>query len=158
RAASSVEVTPETRFAPVPLCASRSRGERIAATSAAVVVLPLVPEITVEPAGSRRASAPRAAGSMVVRIFPGSVVPPPRPARRDRRPAARATAISRARRMAASLRGAYRCTAGLHLLQDTLAALGRGLANGSLRSMLFAEASARQTSISRDHQHRPGRA
>ena len=55
RASSRVEATPETRFAPELLWASRTRGRRIAATNAAVVVLPFVAEIATGP-GSRAAS------------------------------------------------------------------------------------------------------
>src|SRR5262249_25436483 len=44
-----------------------------------------------------------APGSMADTSLPGRVVPPPRPAIRERRPAARASAISSARRIEASL-------------------------------------------------------
>ena len=43
RSSISVEVTPETRFAPERLWASRTRGERIVAASDAVVVFPFEP-------------------------------------------------------------------------------------------------------------------
>ena len=99
RALRRVEATPETRFAPELLCASLTRGERIEATNAAVVVFPFVAETIAVPEGSRAASAESAPGSIVARILPGSVVPPPRPARRDSRPAERASATSRARRI-----------------------------------------------------------
>ncbi len=44
-AARRVEATPETRFAPEWLCASRNRGRRISAAIAVVVVLPFVAEM-----------------------------------------------------------------------------------------------------------------
>jgi hypothetical protein len=65
---------------------------------AAVVVFPFVAEMSAEPMGSRRASAETAFGSIVARILPGMVVPPPRAAARERRPAIRASSISRRRR------------------------------------------------------------
>ena len=66
------------------------------AAIAAVVVLPFVAEITAEPSGSLAARRSIAPGSSFQSSFPGTVVPPPAPARRDRLPAARATAISAA--------------------------------------------------------------
>ena len=93
-ASRSAEATPETRFAPEPLCASRTRGARTASAIAAVVVFPFVAETSAEPCGSRSASRSTAPGSSFQRSFPGRVVPPPRPASRERRPAARATAAS----------------------------------------------------------------
>jgi hypothetical protein len=66
------------------------------AAIAAVVVLPFVAEITAEPSGSLAARRSIAPGSSFQSSFPGTVVPPPAPARRDSRPAARATAISAA--------------------------------------------------------------
>ena len=50
-----VEATPETRFAPESLCATRTLGRRISATIAAVVVFPFVAETSTEPWESRRA-------------------------------------------------------------------------------------------------------
>src|SRR5438093_11832755 len=99
RASIRLDVTPDTRFAPERLWARRTRGERMAATSDAVVVLPFVADTTALPLGSLAASLERAEGSTVARIFPGNVVPPPRPARRERRPAERARASSSTRRM-----------------------------------------------------------
>ena len=96
RRGSRVEATPETRFAPESLCATRTRPRRISATIARVVVLPFVAETSTEPLGRRRASRSIAPGSSFQRSFPGSVVPPPRPARRESEPAARKTAVSRA--------------------------------------------------------------
>src|SRR5439155_25800727 len=90
----SVEATPETRFAPELLWARRTRGRRIAATIAVVVVFPLVAETSTEPWGSRPASRSIAPGSSFQRSLPGSVVPPPRPARRESAPAERAAAAS----------------------------------------------------------------
>ncbi len=94
RAARRVEATPETRFAPEPLWATRTDGRRISATIAVVVVLPFVAETSADPRGSRAASASIAPGSSFQSSFPGSVVPPPRPARRESAPAARSTDAS----------------------------------------------------------------
>src|SRR5437879_9798051 len=72
-------VTPNTRLAPASLatvgwpCASR-----MWRSSAAVVVLPLVPVITIVPLVSARESFVRMAGSTQRETSPGSVVPPPR--------------------------------------------------------------------------------
>ena len=63
---------------------------------AAVVVLPFVALITALPLGALR-SSPMACGSSRVRTFPGSDVPPPRPAARTSVPTALAAATSRAR-------------------------------------------------------------
>ena len=93
RAESRVEATPESRFAPARLWARRSRGERIAAAIAAVVVLPFVAETSTEPSGSRAASRSTASGSSFESSFPGKVVPPPVPVSRERVPAALAAAI-----------------------------------------------------------------
>ena len=65
---------------------------RIDATIAAVVVLPLVAEMTTLPCSSRAASRPIACGSTRVSTLPGSDVPPPRPARRASAPTAWAAA------------------------------------------------------------------
>jgi hypothetical protein len=94
-----VEATPETRFAPELLWASRTRLPTIAATSAVVVVLPFVAEIAAVPRGNRAARVETEPGSIAARILPGTVVPPPRPARRESRPTDRARASSRARRI-----------------------------------------------------------
>ena len=59
---------------------------------AAVVVLPFVALITAEPWASRCASKPIACGSSRVSTFPGSDVPPPRPAARTSEPTALAAA------------------------------------------------------------------
>jgi hypothetical protein len=75
------------------LCASRIRGERIFATIAAVVVLPFVAETSALPSGSRAARRSRRPGSIEDSTFPGTVVPPPAPTRRDSPPTARAAAI-----------------------------------------------------------------
>ena len=56
----------------------------------------IVAETTADPSGSRAASRSTASGSSLQRSFPGIVVPPPVPARRERRPATRATATSAA--------------------------------------------------------------
>ena len=64
------------------------------------VVFPFVAETTTEPSGSRAASRSTAPGSCFQRSFPGSVVPPPRPATRESAPAAR-SARPRARAEAA---------------------------------------------------------
>ena len=72
RAATSAEATPDRRFAPAALCASRCRGRRIAAAIAAVVVLPFVADTTRSPAASRAASASIAARSIAARSFPGT--------------------------------------------------------------------------------------
>src|SRR5580765_3389626 len=125
---SSVEATPETRFAPELLCASRIRGERIPATSEAVVVLPFVAETTAVPSGSRAASVDTAPGSIVASTLPGRVVPPPCPARRERRPASLATAISSASRIRLSLEGASgRPQTALEVPTTLLASLCRTL-------------------------------
>ena len=55
------------------------------------------------PAEGGAASLPTAPGSTVARIFPGIVVPPPLPASRESRPAARESAISTRSRTGASL-------------------------------------------------------
>ena len=86
RASRSVEATPETRFAPELLCARRTRPRRISAAIAAVVVLPFVAEISGgaereprgQPVDRRRIELPEQ--------LPGTVVPPPAPARRDKPP------------------------------------------------------------------------
>ncbi len=69
---------------------------RISAVIAAVVVLPFVADTNAEPRVSRAARRSIAPGSSFQSSFPGMVVPPPAPASRDSRPAARATAISAA--------------------------------------------------------------
>ena len=66
---------------------------RIAAAIAAVVVLPLVEEMTAQPSGRRPARRSIAWGSRRVSTLPGRLVPPPRPARRASSPTARAAAI-----------------------------------------------------------------
>ena len=58
----------------------------------AVVVLPLVALIRVEPSVRRDPRRSIASGAMRSSMRPGSVVPPPRPERRERPPAALATA------------------------------------------------------------------
>ena len=98
RAASSVEAMPEARLAPERFHASRCRVPRMPAAMALVVVLPLVAETIAAPSGRRAESASIAAGSIFQRSFPGSVVPPPRPAARDSRPTSRAAEVSSARR------------------------------------------------------------
>ena len=60
-AARSAEVTPETRLAPDPLRARRTRG--ISLAIAAVVVLPFVAETSTQPSGRRRARRSSAPGS-----------------------------------------------------------------------------------------------
>src|SRR5581483_674573 len=95
-AARRVEATPERRFAPERLCASRNRGRRISAAIAAVVVFPFVAETTAVPAGSRAASRSTAPGSTIDRSFPGTVIPAPAPTRRERPATARAAATSAA--------------------------------------------------------------
>ena len=90
--ARSVEATPETRLAPERLCARRVRGARISAVIAAVVVLPLVAEISAVPSGSRAASRSTALGSSSASSLPGTVVPPA-PTSLDSPAAARAAAI-----------------------------------------------------------------
>ena len=94
--ARSVEATPETRFAPEALWATRTHGLRISATIALVVVLPFVAETRTEPCGRRPARRSIAPGSSFQRSFPGSVVPPPRPAARESAPADRSAADSTA--------------------------------------------------------------
>jgi hypothetical protein len=64
------------------------------AAIAEVVVLPFVAEMSALPAGSRVASLSTAPGSSFQRSFPGTVVPPPAPAIRERPAAARASRIS----------------------------------------------------------------
>ena len=59
-------------------------GSRIADVIAALVVLPFVADRITLPSGRRFASLAIAPGSIAVSSFPGSVVPPPCPARRDR--------------------------------------------------------------------------
>ena len=68
------------------------------AAIAVVVVFPFVPETRATPAGSRAASTSMAPGSSFQSSLPGSVVPPPRPVARDRRPTARAAIVSSVRR------------------------------------------------------------
>jgi hypothetical protein len=86
-------VTPESRFAPDALCASRTRGFTICAVIAAVVVLPFVAETSAAPSGSRCARRSNASGSSDESTFPGTVVPPPAPTRRESPAAIRAPAI-----------------------------------------------------------------
>jgi hypothetical protein len=74
----------------------RDARDEIPAVIAAVVVFPFVAEITADPSGRRAARRSIAPGSSFHRSFPGTVVPPPAPARRDSLPATRATAISAA--------------------------------------------------------------
>src|SRR5581483_845382 len=93
-AASRVDAIPERRLAPERLCASRKRGRRISAAMAAVVVFPFVAEIAAVPAGRRAASRSIAPGSSVANSFPGTVVPPPAPARRESPATKRAAATS----------------------------------------------------------------
>ena len=78
----------QVRAGPVPREASLA--PRISAAIAVVVVLPFVAETSATPCGRRRASASTAPGSSFHSSFPGSVVPPPRPAAREsHRPPAR---------------------------------------------------------------------
>ena len=87
-------------FAPARLWTSREPvRSRIDATIAAVVVLPLVAEITTLPCSRRPASSPIACGSRRVSSLPGSEVPPPRPARRASAPTAFAAASLGASRL-----------------------------------------------------------
>ena len=88
-AARSVDATPETRFAPEPLCASRCRGRRISAAIAAVVVFPFVAERTAAPSGKPRGETVDRA-----RIELGQELS------RHRRPAARAGEARQARHRA----------------------------------------------------------
>src|SRR5207253_172211 len=81
---------------PELLCARRKRSPRLLGAIASFVVLPFVAEITAEPSGNLAARRSTAPGSSFQINFPGTVVPPPVRARRDNRPAARATAISAA--------------------------------------------------------------
>ena len=71
------------------------------AAIAAVVVLPLVAEMTAQPCGSRAARRSIAWGSRRVRTLPGRLVPPPRPARRASWPTARAARILASRALIA---------------------------------------------------------
>ena len=92
-APSSTLATPPAMFAPARLWTRRvPERSRIAATIAAVVVLPFVAEMTALPCGRRPASRAIAAGSMRMSTFPGRLVAP-RPLRREMAPAARASAI-----------------------------------------------------------------
>ena len=77
---------PESRFAPARFQARRRSLPRIRAAIAVVVVFPFVAETSATPSGSRAARASTAPGSAFQRSFPGSVVPPPRPAARDSAP------------------------------------------------------------------------
>ena len=92
-AARSAEVTPERRFAPEALWASRARGERIRRPSPPWSFSRSSPRRRRFPAGA----APRAGRARpdrcVESTFPGTVVPPPAPTRRDSAPTARAAAI-----------------------------------------------------------------
>src|SRR4051794_41948822 len=83
-AASRVEATPETRFAPDRLWASRKRPRRISAAIAAVVVLPFVAEIAAVPAGGRAASRAIGPGAGFERSLPRTGGPPPAPAGRGK--------------------------------------------------------------------------
>ena len=86
--------SPPAMFAPARLWTSAIPARsRIEATIAAVVVLPLVAEMTTEPRGSRAASSPIARARARISTLPGRLVPPPRPARRASSPTARAAAI-----------------------------------------------------------------
>ena len=112
---------PETRFAPARLCASRTEGSRIRAAIAAVVVLPFVAETSADPRGSRAARRSTALGSSFQSSLPGSVVPPPAPASRERPAAARARPISRASGPRTPPR--YRADLGRHPLEGTFGSL-----------------------------------
>ena len=88
----SAVATPPAMFAPARLCTSRAPvRSRMPATIAAVVVLPLVAEITALPRCRRAPRRAMAWGSRRIRSLPGSEVPP-RPVRRESAPAARAAA------------------------------------------------------------------
>ena len=111
-AASRVEATPERRFAPERLCASRNRGRRISAAIAAVVVFPFVAETTAVPAGSRAASRSTAPGSRIESELPRQG----RPAAgaREARERAHGRARRRSRERARRPRGRiYRCADSL---------------------------------------------
>ena len=71
---------------------NRPSARRIAASIPAVVVLPLVALMIVEPRSSETARRPMASGARRSSILPGSVVPPPRPLRRLTAPVALASA------------------------------------------------------------------
>src|SRR6478609_6456616 len=61
---------------------------------AVVVVLPFVADTRTDPSGSRAARRSTALGSTASRSLPGRVVPPPRPANRERAPTVRAAVTS----------------------------------------------------------------
>ncbi len=109
-AKSKVDATPEARFAPELFQASRWRAPRIRAAIALVVVFPFVAETSATPCTRREARASTAAGSSFQRSFPGSVVPPPRRAARDRLPTSRAAAVSTARRALIVREGTRACS------------------------------------------------
>ena len=88
----SAEAMPEARFAPALLRVRRARPRSTSASSAHVVVLPLVAETSTQPRGSRAARRLGALGASAVRTRPGSVVPPPRPLAREANAVARAAA------------------------------------------------------------------
>ena len=82
---------PESRFAPEGFVTAFHPARRAHPDSSrAVVVLPLVAETSVTPRGSSAPSSASASGLSRSRSLPGRLVPPPRPRRRESRPAARA--------------------------------------------------------------------
>ncbi len=98
-AVSSALATPDSRFAPAPLRHSSCSGSSAAASSAELVVLPLVAETSTTPSGSRAARRSMASGARRSSALPGRLVPPPRPLRRDSDPITRAAAVLAGKRL-----------------------------------------------------------
>src|SRR5262249_31053920 len=138
--------TPDIRFAPDALCAIVNVGRRISAAIAVAVVLPFVADTSAEPAPSLAARRGTAAGSSFQSSLPGTVVPPPRPAARESRAAARAARISAASSSCTVSRLARVESSGLGL---TGHACSGALAVSPIRSILIAMPRKAASSTSR---------
>ncbi len=98
--------TPQVMFDPARLCTSgRPARSRMAASMAAVVVLPLVADTSTEPSSRRRPMVRIAPGLMRSSIRPGAVVPPLRPSPRLVARSSRASASSGSRHQEAGPAG-----------------------------------------------------
>ncbi len=91
-ASSSVVAMPPAMFAPARLCTSAMPARsRMPAVIVAVVVLPLVAEMSTLPRGRRAPRSPIASGASRISSLPGALVPPP-PRIREIAPTLRASA------------------------------------------------------------------
>ena len=159
RASIRVEATPETRFAPELLWASRTRGAEDRGDQRGRRRLAVRRRDQRRPRGQPGGEAStRQPGSIVARSLPGSVVPPPRPARRERRPGGpgereleRETHRERQSSFAQQ-------PAGFADLFNTLWCMFAQRLCKWVKTLYSVCLDAAQASLPGDHQHRPRRA